>query len=155
MNEFFVTKFDGGEDLWLDFEPIAREDEETVLRRKEVSCNKWNTINEIREEDGKDALDGGDYIYLPLSSMPMVGGNTKDAIKSGNVLKIGNGRRLEGRVSLKQEMYIKKRILNRNYRMKKITRLATQSAFKKLDERLNGKKVLSFKIVEKKQEKKN
>jgi len=159
LNEFFVTKFDGGEDLWLDFEPLAKEDDEVVIREKEASCNKWRTINEIREEEGKDALDGGEYIYLPLSSMPMVGGNTKDALKSGNVLKIGSSRKLEGRVSLKKEIYIKKRILNRNLRMKKIARSAYEAVSKKLDERLNGKKVLSFRIVEKKadakQEKKN
>lgn len=145
LNEFLIPKFDN--DLWLSFEPLATDDEELLIKGKVASCNKWRTINEVREQEGLQPITGGDFIYMPLMSVPTVGGNKKSA---ENVLKIGSARAESGRVDLKTERYITKRILNRNYRTNKLIRKATRKA----NEVLDGKKKISFKIVEK-QEKKN
>lgn len=144
LNEFLVPKFD--DDLWLSFEPLAKEDEELAIRGKEASCNKWRTINEVRESEGLHPVNGGDFIYMPLSSLPMVGGNKKSA---DEVLKIGSARgNDEGRVDLKTERYIKKRILNRQYRNNALIKKATEGAVK----RLENKTKTIFKIVDNKNE---
>lgn len=144
LNEFLVPKFDGGENLWLDFEPLAIADEELEIKKNEASFNKWKTTNEIRDDLGLAPLDGGDYIYLPFSSIPMM--NSKGE-KQDNVLKIGSGRAMESRLSLKKENYIKKRILNRNYKSRAMAKKIAERAFKRIED----KTVKSFKIVEKKQ----
>lgn len=148
LNEFLLPKFDGGEMMWLDFEPMANADEELVIRGNEASFNKWKTTNEIRESLGLASLDGGDYIYLPLSSMPMIGG--KSAKGEDTILKIGSGRAIENRLPLKKELYYKKRILNRNFKNNKLSKSITDSAVKKLENSV----VKSFRIVEKKEEEK-
>ena len=137
LNEFLVPKF--GEDLWLDFEPIAKEDEELELKRNEIAFNKWKTTNEIRDSLGLAPLDGGDYIYMPLMSTPMIGKSLES-----QVLKIGSGRAVERRLSLKKEEYIIKRILNRNYKTKQIAKGVVDCAVKKLE----NATIKSFRIVE-------
>ncbi len=133
LNEFLLPKFDGGEMMWLDYDPIAKEDEELIIRGNEAGWNKWRTTNEIRETEGRSPLDGGDYIYLPLASIPMIGGKSASKAEP-TVLKIGSGRAVEGRVSLKKEQYITKRILNRNYRNTKLIKSVTDKVYKKLDD---------------------
>lgn len=44
---------------------------EQLLMKWEKGWNKWLTVNEIREEQGKEPLEGGDIIYIPISLMPM------------------------------------------------------------------------------------
>jgi len=142
LNEFLVPKLD--DDVWLDFEPLAKEDEELSIRGKEASVNKWKTINEVREMDGLGAISGGDYIYMPFSTLPMVGGEKKGV---NDVLKIGSARaKDEGRVDLKKERYIKKRILSRNYRNKQLVNRASNKA----NELLEGKKRIVLKLVNQK-----
>lgn len=139
LNEFLVPKF--GEDLWLDYEPIAKEDEELSIRQNESAWNKWKTTNEIREGLGLAPIEGGNYIYMPFSTVPLIGGKE---LKSENVLKIGSGRVIENMLPLKKEMYYKKRILNRHYRIKKLSKGITDEVFK----RLENNKVKVFRIVE-------
>jgi len=149
LNEFLLPKFDGGELMWLDFEPMAKEDEELVIRADESSVNRWKTINEVRDSKGLEPLSGGDYIYLPLSSMPMVGGKSQKS--EDTILKIGSARAIQSRLSLKKENYYKKRILSRNYKNNALVKSVTNIALKKLDDVT----IKAFRIVEKKQEKKN
>jgi len=35
-----------------------------------AGINKWLTTNDIREELGKDPLEGGDKIWLPINLLP-------------------------------------------------------------------------------------
>ena len=135
INEFLVPMF--GTDLWLDFEPLAKADEELDLKRKTEGWNKWLTTNEIRLMDGLQAVSGGDYIYMPLSSMPLIGGEKKEVIKIKAV-------RLD-RVNLKKQEYVKKRVLNRNL---KINRLA-EKVTKKIMGNLIGNKQVILRIVTK------
>ncbi|NCD40565.1 MAG: phage portal protein [Bacteroidia bacterium] len=143
LNEFLVPKFD--DDIWLGFEPLAKEDEEIELKKKTESVNRWRTVNEVREMDGLTPIKGGEYIYMPLTSLPMIGGEKKSA----EILKIGDARKMdEGRVDLKTEKYVKKMILNRKLRNKKLSEKATKKAY----EILEGKKKVVFKLVDKKAE---
>lgn len=135
LNEFLVPKF--GTDLWLSFEPLARDDQEMDLKRKTESWNKWMTTNEIREMEGLEAVNGGDYIYMPLSNMPLIGGEQKQE----QFIKIKAGR--SGQINLKTQKLIKKRILNRNLRINKIAQKATDKIISKIE----GEKKVVLKIV--------
>lgn len=149
LNEFLLPKFDGGDMLWLDFEPLVKEDEELQIKANDSAWNKWKTTNEIREQEGMAPLDGGDYLYLPVMSVPMIGGSGKKSDGGQNIIKIGSARGVDNRLSLKKETYIKKRILNRNYKTNAMIKGATDRAFKKLEDR----KEIKFKIVPDKQKK--
>lgn len=145
LNEFLVPKFDGGELLYLDFEPIAKDDEEVEIRGNEAAYNKWKTTNEIRESQGLAPLDGGDYIYLPIMSVPTIGQKSAEQ----TIVKIGSARAVERRLSFKRENYIKMRILNRNQKTNQLIKSVTETAVKKL----NNVVVKSFRIVNEKQKK--
>jgi len=134
LNEFLVPMF--GSDLWLSFEPLAKEDEEMNLKQKESSWNKWRTTNEIRESEGLDPVNGGDYIYMPLSAMPVIGGEKKEFIK----IKASS----VGKLNLKLQKAIKKRIVNRNIKLK----LISEKAGNKILNGLIDKKAVVLKIVE-------
>lgn len=146
LNEFLVPMFDT--DAWLGFEPLAQADEVIETAKKTASWNKWQTTNEVRESEGLGAIDGGDSIYMPFSMMPVVGGEKKDACghDHGNVLKIGSARKMDGRVSLKQERYIIKRINARNYKTNQLIRKATAHAIKSFE----GNRDVVLKIVDSK-----
>jgi len=116
LNEFLVPMF--GDNLWLGFEPLAKEDKEIELKRRSEGWNKWMTTNEVREMEGLEAVQGGDYIYLPLSSMPMIGGNKKNVEIKGDYIKLK--KKKDNGISLKMQKYITKRIKNRNLSKRKI-----------------------------------
>lgn len=145
LNEFLVPLF--CDDVWLSFEPLAKEDEELVISSKTASWNKWRTTNEIREEEGRPPIDGGDAIYLPIMNVPTMQGEKKSA---DNFVKIESVRKEEGHVDTKTARYIKKRILNRQYRSKQLIKKATEKA----NDLLDKKTKIVLKVVEK-QEKKN
>ncbi|MEI8360953.1 MAG: phage portal protein [bacterium] len=137
LNEFLVPMF--GSDLWLDFSPLARADEEMDLKRKVEGWNKWLTTNEIRVDEGLQPVAGGDYIYMPLSNMPLIGGEKKEIIK----IKAFSS----SRVNLKKQEYVKKRVLNRNLKMKRLAEKATKKAMSSL---FKNKRII-LKIVNKNQ----
>ncbi len=138
LNEFLVPKF--GTNLWLSFEPLARDDQEMELKQKTESWNKWKTTNEIREMEGLEAIRGGDYIYMPLSSMPLIGGEKK----SEQYIKIKAVP--SGQINLKTQKLIRRRILNRNLSIKRIA----EKASRKIVSQLVDKKKVVLRIVEKK-----
>lgn len=138
LNEFLVPKF--GSDLWLSFEPLARDDQEMDLKQKTESWNKWMTTNEIREMEGLSAIKGGDYIYMPLSNMPLIGGEKK----ADQFIKIKAER--NGSINLKTQKIIKRRIINRNV---KIGRFAKKTADRIVGKLFDEKKIV-LKIVKEK-----
>lgn len=71
LNEFLVPRF--GQNLWLDFEPPVGDDRETRRADIQVSLNTYKTINEVRDEENLPPLDGGDFLYMPFSNVPMIG----------------------------------------------------------------------------------
>jgi len=134
LNEFLVPRY--GDNLWLSFEPIAKDDEELALREREISWNKWKTTNEIRAEEGLDPIKGGDNVFLPLSNMPMMN-NPQGDIGKGIVLEAKEAK--IGKVDFKTQQYIKKRILNRNV---KVRQMAEKLAEKMVDSVIAKKKIV-------------
>jgi len=76
LNQFLVTEY--GDDLFLlNIDPTP--DDKASLDDHYIKAhNKWMTTNEIRMEQGYDPIEGGDFIYQPLSLMPMGIENTND-----------------------------------------------------------------------------
>ncbi len=130
LNEFLVPMF--GSNLWLSFEPLAKDDKEIELKRRSEGWNKWMTTNEVRELEGLEPMQGGDYIYLPLSSMPMIG-DKKNIKVEGNYIKLKKKR--ENGVSLKMQKYIIKRIRNRELIRKRIAKKFTKSIISSIEKK--------------------
>lgn len=140
LNEFLVPRY--GDDLWLSFEPLAKDDDEQVTNRKEKAWNKWRTTNEIRAEEGLDPVTGGDIIYMPLSNMPYM----RDEGQKHIELK-SDGKSV-AKVDSATQKYIRKRILNRNLKMRKMVEKTTD----KIMANLKDKKEVILKVVPKKKE---
>lgn len=80
LNEFYLTNW-SGEDLFFDFEDPTPEDAEMKLKTYENGLrNGWLTINEVREMENLEPVDGGDAIYMPLNLVPI--GSVTDKVKS-------------------------------------------------------------------------
>jgi HK97 family phage portal protein len=139
LNEFLVPRY--GDNLWLWFEPLALEDDEAVMMRREKAWNKWRTTNEIRAEEGLEPLKGGDTIYMSMANMPYM---SPDAQKE--MVKVEGNRPNIAKVDYKTQKQVKKRVLNRNVKLK---RLAKEAGDKQVDKLIKKKKVL-FKLVDKK-----
>lgn len=74
LNEFYLPKWAGTEDMYFDFESIVAEDQELKLKQLEAASKEgWLSINEIREEIGYDPIEGGDVIFKPLNVQPILG----------------------------------------------------------------------------------
>lgn len=142
LNEFLVPRY--GDDLWLSFEPLASDDDEAILAEKKEAWNKWKTTNEIRSEEGLSPVAGGDIIYMPLSNMPSM--RNEEGKKQHIELEAKDFK--VGRVDLKTQSYIKKRILNRNVRIKRLAEKAAAGVANKIQ----PKNPVVFKIVPEKKE---
>ena len=57
--------------LELKFEPLVSEDKEFILKKNDNALNNWMTINERRELEGLDRIEGGDKLYQPISNVPI------------------------------------------------------------------------------------
>lgn len=69
LNEKLCPRFD--ERIFLSYENPVPEDKEFLLKQEEMYlANGVTVVNEIRERDGKEALDGFDVPWLPMNLMP-------------------------------------------------------------------------------------
>jgi HK97 family phage portal protein len=67
LNEFYLQLWKLSQDEWrfaLAKNPIPA-DEEMELKKKEVGYGKWLTANEIRAEEGREPIEGGDVLADP------------------------------------------------------------------------------------------
>lgn len=145
LNEYLVPAF--GDNLWLDFEPLASEDQEQKLNEMDKGVNRWLTINDAREMSGREPINGGDSIYMPLINMPVAGGVKPKAgidfieIKAQRKKTIGDTRKVK---------YIKQRVSNRNSYKKlvasAIAKKTSDNISKKIDN-IMGKKDLAGKVI--------
>lgn len=70
INEFLVSEF--GEDLYLDYEDPTPDDRQaTLLEYESAIKNSWMSINEVRDREGLEPVDGGWDIYMPFNLMPI------------------------------------------------------------------------------------
>jgi SPP1 gp7 family putative phage head morphogenesis protein len=67
LNRFLLPLFEGTEGMEFRFENPITEDKEFTLKEKSASVNVWRTINEIRQDEGLDPVEGGDE--LPLTTL--------------------------------------------------------------------------------------
>lgn len=71
LNEFYLRNWEN-EDLFFDFDDPVSEDPELKLKLYENALkNGWMSINEVREKENLEPIDGGDIIYLPFSLQPI------------------------------------------------------------------------------------
>lgn len=69
INEFLVPVY--GNNLILGFfDPVPESEEQRQLEYKE-GVDKWLTRNEIREELGRDPVEGGDFLFVPITNIPI------------------------------------------------------------------------------------
>lgn len=73
LNEFYLPMF--GESLksmrFVFTDPVPQ-NIELKLKEKETGIRAgYYTINEVREEEGLDPVDGGDVVYLPINLIPI------------------------------------------------------------------------------------
>lgn len=70
LNEFLVPLF--GDNLWLDFQdPVPENLDAKIARYNSALTQGWLTTNEIRQEEGKDPIEGGDDILKPFNYAPI------------------------------------------------------------------------------------
>ena len=143
LNEYLVPEFNDRQ--WLGYTPLAQEDREQLLNELDKGYNRWLTINETRAMVGKDPVNGGDMIYMPLNVLPMVGG-TQAPQKGINYIEIKGNPVIKG-VAIKKARYIKARILNRNSYAKLLGDSVSQKVADALDKKNSGaeKKILKIK----------
>ena len=132
LNEFLVPRF--GDNLWLGFEPLAQKDEQVENARREKAVNLYMTVNEVRAEIGLKALKGGDNLYMGMANMPFMSDEGQDK-KKGIELE---GKAIDAlKVDAKTAKTIKKRILNRNVRLKNAAEKAAENVVNGLIQRKN------------------
>lgn len=57
--------------LRINHETIIPEDKEFELKEREVGVDKWLRRNEVRDEEGLDPIEGGDQLFIPMTSVPI------------------------------------------------------------------------------------
>lgn len=143
LNEFLVPFF--GDDLYLDFEPLAKEDEEVIVNKVNLLTDKVLTKNESRDLLGYDPVENGDVIYQNFSLAPL---GYESTITDPNAKGLKEYKVIgHNRIMKKKSDFIKQRILNRNFRANKIYRDIAFDITKSLKK--TDKKTV-FKIVKKK-----
>ena len=81
LNEFYLKRFWPNEELFFDYTNPVPQDREQQLKVYESGLKYgWLTINEVREEENKIPVEGGDSIYLPFNLTPI--GQATEKIKS-------------------------------------------------------------------------
>lgn len=123
LNEFLVPNF--GSDLWLDFEPLAKEDQEQQVSKIEKLVDKVITRNEARVILGYEAVKGGDVLFNDFMNMPLT--TTYEPEK-------------HLRIDSRKANYIKSRIMNRDYRKKEAQKRIDNSIIKEIKKITNERK---------------
>lgn len=66
--QFALKRYWGETNIIVDHVNIIPADKEHELAEKDKAVDRWKTRNEIREEDGLDAVDGGDELRANIST---------------------------------------------------------------------------------------
>lgn len=68
LNEFLLPMFAGTEEMFLDFvNPVPADEEQNIAKFNSALTHGWMTINEVREQQGLEPLEGGDIALVPLN----------------------------------------------------------------------------------------
>lgn len=73
LNEFLVPLY--GDDLFLDFDDPVPENTEMKIAKyeKALGPSGWMTLNEVRDLENLEPVEGGDTIYRPIMDVPLGG----------------------------------------------------------------------------------
>lgn len=78
LNEFLLPEFNGGDQLFFDYENPVPEDQDLKLAYYQAGlAGGWLSANEVRVREGLEEYEGGDNIYVPFNLVP--GGSTDEA----------------------------------------------------------------------------
>lgn len=70
INEQLCPRFD--ENIFIAFDNPVPEDREYLLKKRDSDLNHWvMSINEVREEEGKEPVKWGDVPLVPINTMPL------------------------------------------------------------------------------------
>lgn len=90
LNEFLLPRY-GDDSLFFDFvSPIPNDEKEDREYYKTAAGGAaWMTPNEIREEEGREPIEGGDQLFIPFSLTPIgtIGQEQKDTQKANKLKK--------------------------------------------------------------------
>lgn len=72
MTEFLLPRY-GDDSLFFNFEnPVPNDEAMTLNRHKaELAGMPWRTVNEVRDEENLEEIEGGDQLYVPFSMTPI------------------------------------------------------------------------------------
>lgn len=71
LNEFLLPMFPDTENLFIDYVNPVPEDETKKVAKYTAAINTWMTINEVREEEGLEDIEGGDVLYIAMNLTPL------------------------------------------------------------------------------------
>ncbi len=84
LNEFLLPMFSGTDNMFLDYKSPVPDDKESDVKRFESALDSgYMTINEVREEIGLEAIEGGDVIYLSNTISPVGEGGSRPQAGEG------------------------------------------------------------------------
>jgi len=88
LNQFYMPLFADGDKYTLRFEDPTPENVELKLKKWETGLRAgFLTINEVRAEDKKEPVKGGDVIYIPFNLMPLSSEENKDSKEETKTIK--------------------------------------------------------------------
>lgn len=115
LNEHLLPKYAGTDNLYLDYENPIPADVELDIKKWQAALGNqaYQTINEVRSEQGLPAVDGGDEIMVPFSSMPLgmgdnSGGSVDNAPKQFRSLKVSSTKQKKSMAPFKRSMIVRK-----------------------------------------------
>lgn len=81
LNLDFLMIFQGAENLFFEFDDPTPANAELIMKKRESDSKLGaRTINELREEDGREAVEGGDQTLVSYSLIPLVESQNSEKI---------------------------------------------------------------------------
>lgn len=132
LNQFYLPLFPNSESLALRFEDPTPENVEMKLKKWETGLRAgFLTINEVRKEDKREPIEGGDVIYLPFSLAP-----------------IGTPKKEDEKIIKNKEIQTKNHIPLRDQTLTRLEgeyRVKLEELFRKLIQMIKSKKLKKIK----------
>ena len=83
LNEFYLPMFTGTEDMYFDFDDPVPEDVEARNKVNATALSSgWRSINEVRQEEGRDPVKGGDALWMPANQLQVASTDDSEAVEA-------------------------------------------------------------------------
>lgn len=96
--ELVIPEF--GEEYYLDFTDHVPVNREQQLAEYVAGCDKWITRNEIRQETGRDLIEGADDLYKEMMREPINVGDTQRE-ESKKIVPLHGRRKLQAKFTIR------------------------------------------------------